>query len=312
MNPDCIIVRGERPGDEDRIDAVVSRAFGCMDEANLVRMLRARQPGFDRRLSICAWDGNQMVGYTGFIPVDMRLMGGRVPAMAVAPVAVVPGHQGRGIAGMMLRHGHAVGRERGVKLAFLNGHPGYYPRHGYVACFGFCKTVVDHDALPAPSIDLEAWPVRLSDIPWLVECDEREWAEVDFSWPRGSLPAEWSIEGVNAVLWRTRDSRRAAYTLSRPGQRGPGRSLEVILGDDPGLVREVIARLRPGRIDLHPSGWLARHVLEAGWATCEAKASDAAMAIPLVDGVLDEYAAAVESGRHLPGVCNWPVPFMMC
>ena len=31
----------------------------------------------------------------------------------------------------------------------------------------------------------------------------------------------------------------------------------------------------------------------------------------LVDGVLDEYVAAVESGQRLPGACNCPIAFNM-
>lgn len=308
-----ISIRSERPGDEDAVDTVVSRAFGEMDEANLVRMLRQRQPGFDRELSICAWRGDSMVGHTGFIPVDMRLMGRTVTAAAVAPVAVVPAFQRRGIAGLMLQLGHDLARQRGIQLTFLNGHPGYYPRHGYIPCFGFCKGAIDSEALPEPEIGVEAWPVRDRDIPWLVECDQREWGDVDFSWPRGNRLAEWAVEGVNAIIWRTGDGRRAAYTLSPPGQHRSGRHIESILGDDPYLIRQVIARLEPSQINHHPAGWLASHVLDGmAWATCEASRSDAAMACPLVAGVLDDYLAAVESGRRLPGACNWPIPFIMC
>ena len=312
MNIDESNIRSEQLGDEDAIDVVVSRAFGSMDEANLVRMLRERQPGFDRELCVCAWDGSRMAGYIAFIPVDMRLMRRTVKAVAVAPVAVAPEYQRQGIGGMMLRHGHELARRRGIELAFLNGHPDYYPRHGYVACFGFCKTIVHAHNLPEQSIGLEAWPVRDTDIPWLIERDEREWRDVDFTWPRGNRLTEWTTEGVNAVMWRTEDGRRAAYTLGRSGQREPGRHLEVIFGDDPFLIRQVIAKLKPAEMNHHPAGWLANHVLEDTWATCEAKPHGAAMACPLMEGALDDYVAAVESGRRQPGVCNWPIPFMMC
>ena len=160
VNTDNICIRSEKPGDEDAIDVVVSRAFGSMNEANLVRMLRDRQPEFDRELSICAWDSDRMVGYTGFIPTNIRLMRHTVQAVAVAPVAVAPEHQRQGIAGMMLRHGHNIACRRGIQVAFLNGHPGYYPRHGYIACFGFCKTTLDLERLPEQNVSVDAWPVR--------------------------------------------------------------------------------------------------------------------------------------------------------
>ena len=201
----------------------------------------------------------------------------------------------------------------GIELAFLNGHPGYYPRHGYVACFGFCKTIVDINALPEINVDIEAWPVRDHDIPWLVECDELEWHDVDFTWPRIGNLTEWTTEGVNAVMWRTKDNRRAANTLSRPGQRASGTHIEVMLGDDPHLMRQVIAKVKPSQMKNHPTGWLARNVLnEAPWATSKAERSGAAMACSLTGCVLDEYITAVESGQRLPGTCNWPIPFIMC
>ncbi|MFH1566796.1 MAG: GNAT family N-acetyltransferase, partial [Gemmatimonadota bacterium] len=290
-----VAVCRERPGDEGAIDAAVTRAFGNADEANLVRMLRARQPGFDPALSICAWRGEELVGYLALIPVPLRLMGRRVPAAAVAPVAVIPACQRQGVGGRMLRFGHERARERGIEVAFLNGHPGYYPRHGYRACFGFSRTTYRVEAIPDPVQELEAWPVRPDDIPWLVACDEREWAEVDFTWPRAPVLSEWTIEGVNAVIWRAADGRRAAYTLTRAGQRRPGATLEAILGDDPELVRQVIRRQKPASSPHHPAGWLAREVLDPAWATSEATASGAAMAAELVVGALEPYLSAREA-----------------
>lgn len=308
----AIEVRLEGAGDEGAVDAAVTRAFGCADEANLVRMLRDRQPGFRRELSICAWDGRQLVGYLALIPVAMRLLGGRLPAAAVAPVAVIPSRQRQGIGGQLLAFGHRRARQQGLRVAFLNGHPDYYPRHGYRACFGFARTTYRPEAIPDPTVDLEAWPVVAEDLPWLVACDEREWGEVDFTWPRTAAPAEWSVAGVNAVVWRTPDGRRAAYAMTRAGQRRPGVALEAILGDDPELVRQVIRRLKPASSPNHPAGWLAREVLDAAWAQSQVTAGAAAMAIELVDGALEAYRAALAAGTRLPGACNWPLPFAMC
>ena len=115
MVPDTLELHSEQPGDEDAIDVVVSRAFQCMDEANLVRMLRERQPEYDPELAVCAWYCDRMVGYALFIPAAIRLMGHEVRAAAVAPVAVAPEHQRRGIAGMItlkLSNPAGVDRER--------------------------------------------------------------------------------------------------------------------------------------------------------------------------------------------------------
>ena len=161
-------LRGERPGDEDAIDLVNCRAFRSMNEAHIVRLMRQHYPAYDRRFSVTAWDGDEMVGHTLLSPAPMRLMGATVPALAVGPVAVVPEKQKRGIGGQMLRFGHERGAREGFALAFLNGHPSYYPRHGYKACFGFAKVAIDTDALPPPSQELHPRPVRPADIPWLV------------------------------------------------------------------------------------------------------------------------------------------------
>jgi hypothetical protein len=53
-------------------------------------------------------------------------------------------------------------------------------------------------------------------------------------------------------------------------------------------------------------------VLDPAWATSEANASGAALVIELEQGVLAAYQAAREAGTRLAGVCNWPIPFIMC
>ena len=52
-----IDIRGERPGDEDAIEAVVTSAFKSKDEANIVRLMRTHHPTFDPRFSVTAWAG---------------------------------------------------------------------------------------------------------------------------------------------------------------------------------------------------------------------------------------------------------------
>jgi len=303
-----IELRGERAGDEDAIDEVNCRAFGNMDEANIIRLMRQYSPLFDRKFSITAWDGDQMVGHALFTPARLRLMGRTISAMALGPIAVLPERQKTGIGGQMIRYGHDLGRREGVALAFLYGHPSYYPRHGYRACFGFGKVTVDTDRLPAATRKLRTMPVRPADVPWLVERHAAEWADVDFGWLWGESLQEWWIPGLNVMMWWTQDGRRAAYTVGLPGR---GRC-KMLLADDPALAREVIATIRPAALEHHPAGWLARDALDGEWATAEAKPSNAAMACELQEGALRPYLEAVESGRRSPGFTLFPLPFLAC
>jgi len=300
-------IRGERPGDEDAIDVVNCRAFRSMEEAHLVCGMRNYYPAFDRRYSITAWDGEEMVGHTLFTPARIRLMGRTIPALTVGPVAVVPEHQRQGIGGQMLRFGHDLGRREGFQLAFLLGHSDYYPRYGYQSCFGFAKITIDKEKLPEPKEKLHPWPVRPADIPWLVERHAAELADVDFGWLWGTSLSEWTIPWANAQMWRTEAGGRAGYTLRTTAEK-----LHLLLAGDPLLARELIATLKPEEISQHPAGWLARNVLDPAWGKAEASSSKAAMACELQEGVLQPCLQAVEAGERLPGCSNWPLPFLLC
>jgi predicted N-acetyltransferase YhbS len=307
-----IRLRSETLEDEEAIDIVNCRAFEEMDEANLVRCLRTYYPAFDRRYSITAWDGEQLVGHALFTPARIRLMGQTVRALAVGPVAVLPERQRSGIGGQLLRFGHELGRRDGFCLTFLYGHPKYYPQHGYQACFGFAKVTIDTEKLPTPSLKFKRLPIRPADVPWLVERCAAEWAEVDFGWLWGMSLNEWTIPGVNALVWWTEDGRRAAYTLAKSGGWPKESKWKIILADDPALAREVIATIKPKTLEHHPSGWLTRNALAPKWGTSEVKMRQAAMACELEEGALQPYLQALECNKRLPGASFWPLPFMLC
>ncbi|MEP7273298.1 MAG: N-acetyltransferase, partial [Acidobacteriota bacterium] len=53
-------------------------------------------------------------------------------AIGLAPLAVVRGHQRRGIGGLLVREGLRRCLEIGHPLVFVLGHAHYYPRFGFV------------------------------------------------------------------------------------------------------------------------------------------------------------------------------------
>jgi putative acetyltransferase len=56
---------------------------------------------------------------------------GSFPAVALAPLAVEPRFQRRGIGGALVEEAHRQLRERGEALSVVLGEPAYYGRFGY-------------------------------------------------------------------------------------------------------------------------------------------------------------------------------------
>lgn len=310
MPPGELQLRGEMPGDETAIDEVVCMAFGSMSEVHLVRLVRQHYPAFDPSYSVTAWEGNRLVGHVLFTPVRMRLMSRTLRALLLVTAAVVPERQRQGIGRRMIEYGHALGQGAGYEVAFVTGHPRYYPRFGYKPCYGFADMTIDTAKLPPPSVRFVRRPVQASDLGWLVRCFEAEYAEVDFASLWGPTLGEWTLPIVDALMWWTEDGRRAAYSVAV--NRGHRRKdYRLILADDPALAREVIATARPGTLPHHPAGWLARCAVDPAWASTRVDASDAAMACELRKGCLQSYLDAVALGQRELGSSTDLLPFLL-
>jgi len=106
-------------------------------------------------LSLVALDNRRVIGHILFTSAWVVLKE-KTPAALLAPLAVVPDRQNRGVGGELVTEGLKRLAEQGVKLVFVLGHPGYYPRYGFKPAgpLGF-------DA-PYPITDREAdaWMVR--------------------------------------------------------------------------------------------------------------------------------------------------------
>ncbi|HSP00383.1 MAG TPA: N-acetyltransferase [Thioalkalivibrio sp.] len=116
--------------DLEDVLAVERAAFGAEVEAGLVRELLA-DPTAVPTLSLLARDKGCAVGHVLFTAASMEDASLAVTAMILAPLAVVPEAQGRGIGGALIREGLTLLAKRGVDLVFVLGHPGYYTRHGF-------------------------------------------------------------------------------------------------------------------------------------------------------------------------------------
>ena len=123
------IIRPETPEDIDSIRHVNEQAFGQEGEAKLVEKLR--NSGV-LMVSLVAVQDGQIVGHIAFSPVAVESGLSSFEAIALAPMAVLPAYQRKGIGSLMVRAGLEECRRLGHEIIVVLGHPDYYPRFGFV------------------------------------------------------------------------------------------------------------------------------------------------------------------------------------
>ncbi|MCX4843834.1 bifunctional class I SAM-dependent methyltransferase/N-acetyltransferase [Streptomyces sp. NBC_00893] len=122
--------RPETAADSAAVHAVNVAAFPTPDEAGLVDALRADPAAWLPGLGRVATDGPD--GDVAAYALLTRCRVGGAPALALAPVATVPGHQRQGAGQAAVRAVLDAARLRGESLVLVLGHPEYYPRFGFV------------------------------------------------------------------------------------------------------------------------------------------------------------------------------------
>jgi putative acetyltransferase len=122
-----VLVRSEQDNDRAAVRAVNAAAFESTAEADLVDALREQARPL---VSLVAESGGIVVGHILFSPVtidgraDLQIMG-------LAPMAVSPEQQRRGVGIALVRAGLERCRKLGVGAIVVLGHPSYYPRFGF-------------------------------------------------------------------------------------------------------------------------------------------------------------------------------------
>jgi putative acetyltransferase len=129
-----IMIRNETPADIEAIRIVIERAFDGTDEVILVDRLREAGKA---AISLVATEDTQVVGHILFSPVTIESIGEAasdtpLAVIGLAPLAVLPEFQNRGIGSLLTRAGLEECRRAGYSGVVVLGHPHYYPRFGFV------------------------------------------------------------------------------------------------------------------------------------------------------------------------------------
>jgi putative acetyltransferase len=103
-------------------------AFGGLEEADLVDNLRG---GEHALISLVAELDARVVGHILFSRMWIDTPSGRASAVALAPMAVIPGHQRQGIGALLVQRGLEILRAQGEEIVIVVGHPEFYPRFGF-------------------------------------------------------------------------------------------------------------------------------------------------------------------------------------
>ena len=122
-------IRPESPADHAAIRRVIELAFGQSDEADLVEALRIQA---DPHISLVAESEGELVGHIFFSPVSIESEGDVFAAMGLAPMAVLPDYQNKGIGSELVREGLSECQRIGHEVIVVLGHSHYYPRFGFV------------------------------------------------------------------------------------------------------------------------------------------------------------------------------------
>lgn len=135
MRDSEINIRQEVAQDYREVFELIKNAFeneihSDHKEHFLVEKLRESET-FVPDLSLVAEMNGQIVGYILLTKIKILSEYSETISLALAPVAVLEIHQGKGIGGQLIQVAHRKAMGLGFSSVILLGHEGYYPRFGY-------------------------------------------------------------------------------------------------------------------------------------------------------------------------------------
>jgi predicted N-acetyltransferase YhbS len=129
-----ITIRQETKNDYLGVYELNNLAFGQENEARLVDALRKNIDVFIPELSLVAIIDDQIVGHLLFSKIKIENNNkNEFDSLALAPMAVRPEFQKKGIGGQLIKQGLDIATKLNFKSVIVLGHEHYYPKFGFVA-----------------------------------------------------------------------------------------------------------------------------------------------------------------------------------
>lgn len=154
-----LVFRQSNESDAAAISDLALAAFGDVEGPEISALIRdlladsAAKP----MLSLVAIVDEKLVGHVLFTNAVIEQSSQSVSAAILAPLAVHPEFQNRGIGGQLIAEGIVGMKALGVDLVFVLGYPGYYTRYGFSPA-----GVLGYQApYPIPKQHSDAWMAQV-------------------------------------------------------------------------------------------------------------------------------------------------------
>jgi putative acetyltransferase len=126
----ALIIRTEQEHDQKEVAHITQQAFAGKDEVTLVERLRKSGVPI---ISLVAEKDHTLVAHILFSPVTLENSTVAISIAVLAPMAILPTWQNRGIGSKLVEAGLVECKEAGYEAIVVLGHPQFYTRFGFVS-----------------------------------------------------------------------------------------------------------------------------------------------------------------------------------
>jgi putative acetyltransferase len=114
------------------IHNVNKMAFGKENEARLVEGIRQSKEFIPELSLIAVNEDERVIGHILFSKIYIETEMEVIETIALAPMAVIPNYQNKGIGSMLVNEGLKLCKEMAISNVIVLGHSNFYPKFGFV------------------------------------------------------------------------------------------------------------------------------------------------------------------------------------
>lgn len=151
-------IRKSTETDRIQIENIHTKAFGEEKGPEIAELVNGLFEDNTAKpiLSLVAVENDQLIGHILYTKAVLARTDKPVLLQLLAPLAVLPELQTKGVGGKLIKAGLSQLKDAGVELVFVLGHPDYYPRYGFTPA-----GVLGFEApYPIPEEHAGAWMVQ--------------------------------------------------------------------------------------------------------------------------------------------------------